>query len=252
MLVPKIIMQTWKNEIVPDKWKTSVESIKKFMPDWKHVLMTDQDNLDFCKLHFPEFYDTFVKFQYPIQRADAIRYMWLYINGGVYMDLDLELVSSLEELFDQGKIFLVPSGNVGSWYTNSFMASAPRQDFWLDCIEAMKKSTPWYMSKHFTVMFSTGPGMLTGEIKKFNEPFVRLPPAELMPCSVCENPCVRTGKYLRNLEGQSWNSWDSTVLNCFLCNWNWMVLVLVSGLILCLIVWLVIKYTPVSKVNIVS
>ena len=42
--LPKIIMQTWKNKDLPEKWKKSPLSITKYMPDWEYVLMTDEDN----------------------------------------------------------------------------------------------------------------------------------------------------------------------------------------------------------------
>src|SRR4051794_29501684 len=97
--IPKIIMQTWKNEVVPDKWKISPASLHQQMPSWKYVLMTDQDNEQFVRKHFPEFLPSYKAFPYNIQRADAIRYMWLYINGGLYIDLDTKVIHPLDELF---------------------------------------------------------------------------------------------------------------------------------------------------------
>lgn len=152
--IPKIIFQTWKTHDVPEKWKSSPESIKTLMPDWEYVLFSDNDNREFVKKHFPSFLKYYDAFPYNIQRADAIRYMWLYIHGGIYMDLDFELQHPLDELFvNQSDLYLVHSGNVGSCITNSFMASAKGNRFWLEVIEEMKKELDWYiMGKHFTVM----------------------------------------------------------------------------------------------------
>ena len=94
--IPMIIMQTWKTKTVPEHWKSSPESIKNLMPDWEHVLMTDDDNRKFIQEYFPQYLTTFDEFEYGIQRADFIRYAWLYINGGLYLDLDYELVEPLE------------------------------------------------------------------------------------------------------------------------------------------------------------
>ena len=50
VVIPKIIMQTWKNTQVPDHWKRSPESIKQHMSDWQYVLMTDDDNRKFVEI----------------------------------------------------------------------------------------------------------------------------------------------------------------------------------------------------------
>ena len=134
--IPKLIIQTWKNEIVPFKWLKSPESIKKHMPDWKYLLLTDEMMDTFVKKYFPDFHEKiYTKFPYHIQRCDSFRYMWLYINGGIYIDLDFELKDSLAKLlekYDDGTAdaFFTPSGNNNHWYTNSFLASKPKSPIW--------------------------------------------------------------------------------------------------------------------------
>lgn len=178
MSIPKIIMQTWKTRDVPDKWKKSPESIKWFMPEWKHVLMTDTDNRQFIQDYFPDFLSYYDGFKYNIQRADAVRYAWLYINGGLYLDLDIELIKPLDSLFnlDGSMIYLASSRTTPRVTTNMLMASTPGHPFWLDCIEEMKKSTPWWTKpKHYQVLYSTGPQMVTRVLQRTNYTHVRLP-----------------------------------------------------------------------------
>jgi mannosyltransferase OCH1-like enzyme len=130
--IPKIIMQTWKTQEVPEKWKISPLSIKNLMYDWKYILMDDEENRKFVENFFPDFLSFYDNFPYNIQRADAIRYMFLYMYGGVYMDLDFEVQQDLSILFKKEnscEIFLVKSGNIGSFFTNSFMASKPKCNF---------------------------------------------------------------------------------------------------------------------------
>ena len=124
--IPKIIMQTWKTQNVPLHWRASQESIQRLMPDWQYVLMTDKDNREFVKTHFPDFLPYYDRFEYPIQRADAVRYCWLAIHGGIYLDLDIELLKPLDPLFtSDNDVYLVSSGELSSHITNSFMASKP-------------------------------------------------------------------------------------------------------------------------------
>src|SRR5579872_6289874 len=111
LMIPRKIMQTWKTSVVPQKWEPSVKSIKKYMSGWNYTLMTDEDNRKFVQQWFPDFLPYYDKFPHNIQRADAIRPMWLYIHGGLYLDLDIELLGPLDSLFQAGDLFLVPSAN---------------------------------------------------------------------------------------------------------------------------------------------
>lgn len=239
--IPKIIMQTWKNQNVPLHWLPSPQSIQEQMPDWTYRLMTDEDNRNFVAEHFPDFLPYYDKFEYPIQRADAIRYCWLYVNGGIYIDLDIELLQPLDPLFiDDIDLFLVASGNIGSCITNSFMASKPRSPFWLEVIEEMKKPpSAWSLGKHWKVMNTTGPLMLDRVAKRSKYTYSALPSKLIMPCSVCDNICQPKGAYVRPLPGQSWCGIDSMCYNFLLCNWRkilWFFLFVIIAIILYFIV----------------
>lgn len=242
--IPKIIMQTWKNNEVPDKWQPSVTSIQTYMPSWTYILMTDDDNLNFVKTYFPDFLPYFLHFPYNIQRADAIRAMFLYINGGIYMDLDIEILKPLDELFtSDDDLFFVKSGNVGSYVTNSFMASKPRNPFWLTYLDEMKLQPPsWALTKHFIVMTTTGPMAMTRALQKSNTPYYALPTKLMMPCSVCDiSRCDISQAYVRPLEGQSWNGMDSLVLNYFMCNWKKILLFILIIIIILIIIVLYLR-----------
>ena len=241
--IPKIIMQTWKTKDVPDKWKVSPKSIKRMMPDWKYVLMTDEDNRKFVKKHFPDFLPYYDDFPHGIQRCDAIRYMWLFVNGGIYMDLDYEMLHPLDELFIiDSEAYLVSSSNVGAYITNSFMASKPGCKLWLEMIEAMKKPLPWYyLGKHVQVMNTAGPIQLTHVAKNSSVVYSLLPGKLLIPCSICNiGKCKSKGAYLKQLEGSSWVSYDTKFYNFFLCQYRQIITFVVFLLILILVVIFII------------
>lgn len=246
--IPKIIMQTWKNNVIPKKWKTSPQSIEELMPDWSRVLMTDEDNRKFVQTHFPDFLPYYDAFPYNIQRADAIRYMWLYVHGGIYMDLDFEVLHPLDQLFtSDSEVYLVNSGNVGSYVTNSFMASKPRSAFWLKVIEEMKKPLPWYYrGKHVVVMNSTGPIMLSYVARKTGIVYGRLPTKYIMPCSVCNLKCSTCESFLKPLPGSSWVAADTHVYCFFLCNWKILIIAVILLLIV-LLISVIIRWTGISN-----
>lgn len=229
--IPKIVMQTWKTRSVPEEWRSSQDAIHRLMPSWRYVLMTDDDNREFVKEYFPDFYPFFQTFRYPIQRADAIRACWLYVNGGLYIDLDLEILKPLDDLFTMdANLFFVSAGTLSSYVTNSFMASKPKEPFWLQYLDNMKKPPPeWAISKHLEVMSVTGPMSLTYVLRNTDRPYLMLPKMYIKPCSECDDNigCDLLDAYVKPLKGGSWESLDSKILNLLRCRWRDVILMMI-------------------------
>ena len=220
MNFPRNIFQTWKTDTVPDKWKEGQQSVIKMNPNWKYTLLTDADNDKLVKDYFPDFYHTFVTFQYPIQRADAIRYCVLYLFGGVYLDLDYICNKSFDDLVLEKQVGLTFSGNTKGIFTNSILLSQKGSEFWLMCIQKMQSPLLMYkkVSKHLRIMFSTGPMMLNNMAKQYPG-FIQTFDNLHVPCNSCNKICEVDKKYyLTPTEGKSWNSWDSKLFNFVLCN----------------------------------
>ena len=259
--IPKIIFQEWflfpgakgkyKSGSVPDHWKSSPESIKKLMPDWKYVLINEKMADKFVKEKFPEFYDTYLSLEYDIQKVDMARYAYLYEFGGIYTDLDIELVKPLDDLFyEDTDLYLAKSGNVGSIYTNSFLASKPKCKFWLECLKEIQKPYEyWMVVKHLKTMGKTGPLLLSRTLKKFKYDYTvhNIPSKFIMPCSSCEpKPCTKPGAYTIALEGSSWCGWDSLFFNACVCNWK-LFLILIFLIILLLLLWYYSYYNDIKE-----
>ena len=243
--IPKIIMQTWKNDNIPVKWKESPESIKKHMKGWKYVLMTDEDNRNFVKKFFPDFLPYYDGFDYNIQRVDAIRYMWLAINGGIYLDLDIIVEKPLDDLFyNDNDAYFVNSSNIGSVITNSIMAGKPNVKIWYDMIEYMKRKKPWWaIGKHLHVMNTTGPIALNNVVKKYDRVCSLLPSKLLTPCSICDiDRCIAYNTYLKPIHGSSWLEIDGKIYNFFLCNWKILLFFIIIIIIMIVIYYIIKKY----------
>lgn len=242
MELPQIIMQTYKNKNIPEHWKQSQLSVKKYMPKWKYVFMNDADNLDFVVKHFPQLETWFKNLKFGIQRADVIRYMWLYVNGGIYMDLDIELVTSLEPLFENMSMstWLVKAPrNLLGHYTNFLMASAKHNPFWIDVLKECTKPLEWWVYlPHHIISQQTGISALNRAIQNWKLPIATLPFHNLVPCDYCSSDlCDRPFYYTKFLKGQSWNNLDTHMLNFFSCNYD--ILVIIS--VVCLFYVLVLK-----------
>lgn len=245
-------MHTWKTKTLPFQWQASQDAILKLMPDWDYHLMTDADNLTFVKRYFPDFLTTFTQFEYDIQRADAIRYMWLYVHGGVYLDLDIRILKSLDGLFKVNyDLYVVKSKIVGNIYTNAFMAAKPRLSVTLRCLEMMKAGNSWWhLGKHLKVINLTGPHMWTQAIEAFQAEnsskdrmtIQEIPTSLIIPCSMCDSgKCKLDEAYCEILGGSSWSGADTEFLLTLHCNKKAIASTLLLTIMLVVVVIIVIK-----------
>ncbi len=168
IMIPKIIHQTWKDENLPESQKPHIDKVKSLNPDWEYRLWTDAQMLEFVESEFPDFLETYKNFPKNIMRADSFRYLIMYKIGGVYLDLDYEVL----EPFDFGNAALVlpynrqiSNGDKYDGIGNCFFASEPYHPFWKKAIEAMKKGLPKnlvYQHKRSTLEEeTTGPAFLS-------------------------------------------------------------------------------------------
>lgn len=238
MHIPKLIMQTWKTKDVPEKWKSSQEAIFRLMPEYEYVLMTDEDNENFVRNYFPQYLSLWNSFEHPIQKADAIRYMFLYKYGGYYVDLDIEPKKSFDEL-PQGDLLLMPSANNINCLTNSFMASVPKHSFWIELLNSLNRAPFWARGKHLKVMYTTGPKILDYVAKNSRYSYVALSPSLMGSACICNYNKDIPGTFFKTLEGGSWLSPEyMSVMKFFRCSEKAVLaLMLLFLIILGLVVW---------------
>jgi len=225
-MIPKIIHQTWKNTTIPDHWKDAVNACKERHLDYQYMLWTDDTMDDFVKSDYPEFYNVYKSYKYPIQRCDVFRYLILYKYGGIYLDMDIFCKKKLDHFLQYD--FVVPkSSNLSASYTNSFFMVIPQHPFIKFCIDNLPSYVNSYkfFGKHIHIMNSTGPLFLTKMIKKYG--LNQIPNHYVMSskefagdCNVCNNGSCKGGGYFSHVEGKSWNSLDSRILNFCMCTWK--------------------------------
>ncbi|HSI78895.1 MAG TPA: glycosyltransferase [Lunatimonas sp.] len=162
-MIPKIIHQTWKTNEIPAKWIPYVKKVQELNPDWEYKLWTDVDNEDFVKSEYPEFYDIFMGFSRGIMRADVIRYLIMNKIGGVYLDLDYEVLQPFN--FGDNKLILplcrsIKDGDENDELGNCIFASEPGHQFWKDVIIDLKENPP-IVTDYTQVIEATGPKFLS-------------------------------------------------------------------------------------------
>ena len=95
--IPKIIIQTWKTKDIPDRYKSMVDSIKKFNLKFEYLYFDDNDIVKFLEKHYPTYLITYTKLPIVIQKIDFFRYIAVYHYGGFYFDLDMEGFESIDD-----------------------------------------------------------------------------------------------------------------------------------------------------------
>ena len=72
-VVPRIIHQTWKTEVIPERWAAARQSCIDLHPEWEFKLWTDDSARALIAERVPELMPTFDSYIFNIERADAIR-----------------------------------------------------------------------------------------------------------------------------------------------------------------------------------
>jgi len=92
------IIQTWKEEGIPPMCFPFVKNIRELNTDCNHGIFTDNDIINFVTNKYPEYLNTFLNFKYKIQQIDFFRYLAVYYYGGVYLDIDMEIIQPFDDL----------------------------------------------------------------------------------------------------------------------------------------------------------
>ena len=97
-MIPKIIHYCWlSGDTLPDKFQRFLSEWKEKLPDYEFMLWDlNRFDLDSCKWVA----ETFSVKKYAFA-ADYIRIFALYNYGGIYMDLDVQVIKSFDDLLDR-------------------------------------------------------------------------------------------------------------------------------------------------------
>ncbi len=107
--IPKIIHQTFYTKNLPAELKKNIDNIKSQNPDWAHNLYDDTDIENYIKLNFPELLKFYLLINpiYGAAKADFFRYLVIYKEGGVYLDIKSGVSKPLNEIIKQNDSLLL-------------------------------------------------------------------------------------------------------------------------------------------------
>jgi hypothetical protein len=103
-IIPKIIHQVFPTSNIaemPSEIQRNIERIRDANPEWEHRLYGDEEMVGYIGHHYGEkvlrYYQR-INPKYGAARADLFRYLLLYREGGVYLDIKSSLQKPLKEV----------------------------------------------------------------------------------------------------------------------------------------------------------
>lgn len=98
-VIPKILHSCWfgKRE-KSDLFRRCRESWNEYAGDWQIVEWNESNILHQCN-----FFRSVMERDEPVKGADFARLIGVYRMGGVYLDMDIELVAPLSKVLDEGR-----------------------------------------------------------------------------------------------------------------------------------------------------
>ncbi|KAH6984331.1 nucleotide-diphospho-sugar transferase [Ilyonectria sp. MPI-CAGE-AT-0026] len=212
--IPRILHQTCANETIPEKWVDSQQSCKEAYSDFEYKLWTDQSAREFIYVAYPWFLETWDNYDFPIQRADSIRYFVLHHYGGIYLDMDTLCnetfpLHQVESAAEHQAIFksTLPTG-----VTNDFMISSAGHPAFAAAIAKLptyyNKTRLWArLLPYGAIMISSGPFFLTMMVMDYlmKQPLLSPPTVQVVNQT-------QLAPYITDLESCTWHQEDAQLL----------------------------------------
>ena len=136
--IPKVIHMTYKIKKLPSE---NMEKWKKLNPNYEFTFSDDEDCKKFIHKHFGRDYlNIFNSLVWGPNKADFWRLCKLYIEGGVYADIDLEPFASCDKIIANNTfISVIACFNPESVF-QAFIAAPPRSYIINTCLKSFVKN----------------------------------------------------------------------------------------------------------------
>ncbi len=111
-MIDKVIYQTWYTKNIPNEIQSFIDRMKELNSSYKHILYDDSDMFYFIKENYgKEVLAAYDNLNIGAAKADLWRYLILYKNGGIYLDVDSSIFSSLDTLISEDEKAIISREN---------------------------------------------------------------------------------------------------------------------------------------------
>ena len=176
--LPKITHQSWKNDKVPphlQAWREQMMRVFRAEDGFEHMLWNDETQRNLIKEKYPWFLETYDGYEFGIVRADAARPFILHAYGGLYLDLDYEVLENFWDRLPSDRPAIIEAYAVmHELHQNSLMSSPKDHEFWRVTWDVMQERA----KSGSRVVELAGPGMVDEAIRRFGADKVVTLPCE--------------------------------------------------------------------------
>jgi hypothetical protein len=158
--IPRILHQTFETTSLAPRMHAAAMTWIEANPGFEYRFSTNEDRAAFIAAHFGEEVSrAYSRLDYGAFRADLWRYCALFVEGGVYADLDTVCRGPLEAVLRPEDEFVISrAGSLHFAAFNAFIASRPGHPF---LQRAVERATATILSGvEFDGYMTTGPGGL--------------------------------------------------------------------------------------------
>ena len=137
------------------------DAINQYASNYQHVVFDDKDAIQFLERYFDQrVVRCFHYLKTGPHKADLLRYCYLYVYGGIYLDIKTILIKPLDDIFKDKKCFYTCIDMNKNAMCNAIIASKPRNIIFLKLINhiletnnnQIKYDYPIFCKKLYTVI----------------------------------------------------------------------------------------------------
>ena len=166
--IPRVLHQVWRDESVPVRVDPYIRSWARTNPSWQYKLWTHAAARELVASRFSHLLAAYDALPSDAARSEYARYCIMSEHGGVYADLDVEILKPLDDLLDQHTLIVgyeplehsVVLHDADLVISSAVIASIPSHPFWLSVLtSSFTGSDVLYLTKTldtYNMMLATG------------------------------------------------------------------------------------------------
>lgn len=271
MEFPKIIHQIWLQgeSNIPEKFHANFNKNKSYCAPqndevsnkskpknpWVYMLWDEIKILNLLQKFHKEAVKTYYGFDYLVQKVDYAKYVILYVYGGIYVDMDAEIIKPLDKLLYEYMKYdtLVSESKITSFeryvtcgdnrfVNNGVIASKPNSVVMEDLIKSVSTKGSMIQPKMYCILETTGPCFFTRIMYKHIDKVKILSYEYFEPC--VKNQCsITNNTYIIHRHESSWIPDSLKSLFVYYYDNKMIVYALIVIIILALGIWIYRKNT---------
>jgi hypothetical protein len=168
--IPKRIYQTWKTREVNEKIAECINETKSNNPTYDYYLFGDKECREYLIQNYPPAYiNAFDDLIPGAFKADFWRYAILAKEGGVYIDLDMKPLKSIDYILGDSDFVSIKDRieHTDSYAIyQAFIGTIPNHPFLIETLDIVLKNIQNHYYGNYNPLGITGPIAMGGAIKR--------------------------------------------------------------------------------------